>query len=516
MRSKGTLYRLFVMGFFLSLAAAGALLTRLPSPPAISAVPDVPVFDDVSAAAGLKTTDQKSFGMQWADYDNDGWLDFYVGRHGGTVANLYHNRGNGTFQNVSAASGIQVAGDRHGCVWGDITDDGLIDLFCTVSGMDHALINQGDGTFSDQGKALGFGKGSGRTANLLDLDKDGLLDVLYGDTQYVRLWRNLGNKFTSVGTFGTTGNEGPRSGSTADYDGDGVTDAFIGKYPHSDWLLLRGTGEGFVDATAAAGLNLTGAQAGTWGDYDNDGDLDLFVTYWKFFCCSQPPRLFENQGDGTFADVTSSARINQGSPARVGLWGDFNNDGWLDLFVVNGVRNDDGYNRPDQLYLNTGNKRFTEVGALAGIQGPSQGSGDSAAWADYDRDGDLDILVGNGSGELGCKPSRVPNCLGPDKLYQNRGTSGYSSQLRLVANADAFGYGTKVWVTTPQGIQYREMTDGMVGKSQLPQVLHFGLGTSDEIDLLRIRWPDGVEETYSNVPANTSPLVVQQGVGIVP
>jgi hypothetical protein len=502
--------RWLVSSLFIAIALAIALLPTSSS----AAVPEIPVFDDVSATARLKTTDEKSFGLQWADYNNDGWMDFYVGRHGGNGAELWRNRGNGTFQNVSAASGIKVSGDRHACDWGDLNGDGWIDLFCTVAGSDHVLINQSNGTFENQASQLGFGGGSGRTVSLLDYDGDGRLDVLYGDTQFVRLWRNLGSSFTVVSTFGRTGNEGPRSHSTADYDQDGNPDAFIGKFPRTDWALLRGTGSGFTDATTAAGLNLAGTQAATWGDYDNDGDLDMFIAGWLRFCCRKPFRLMQNQGDGTFVDVTSTADLFQ-APARVGLWGDFNNDGWLDLFLVNGMKNSDGINVADTLYLNKGNGTFFKAGGT-NLEGPSQGSGDSAAWADYDHDGFLDILVGNGSGELSCKPGYTPYCIGPDKLYRNRGNANTSFQARLIADDDPFGYGTRVWATTSMGTQFREMNDQLVGKSQNAQVIHFGLGANAQIGTLRVVWPDGDEDIFSNVPANTVPVTIKQGVGILP
>lgn len=500
--------------------AANQLLEPVHSPSPAPAQADrcipLPGFDDVSVAAGLRNIDQKSFGMQWADYDNDGWLDLYVGRHGGGIANLYHNSRNGTFTNVSRTADVQTSGDRHGCVWGDLTRDGWIDLFCTVSGTDHVLINRGNGTFRNEGTTWGANRGGGRTANLLDYNKDGRIDVLYGDTQRVRLWRNTGSALSLVTTYGNTGNQGPRSGSTADYNGDGYVDAFISKWPEPTWQVLRGTSTGFTDATAGIGVPMdSGSQSATWADYDNDGDLDVFVANWQYFCCSYDASLLENLGNGTFRNVTLASGIAR-STARMGLWGDFNNDGWQDLLVVNGMTNDDGFNRPDQLYLNTGEKTFVDASGPSGLRGPTVGSGDSAAWADFNRDGYLDIVVGNGSGQLQCEAWTVPYCIGQDKLYRNRGGTNRSLQLRLAATSNPFGLGAKVWVTTPAGTQYRELTDGMVGKSQLPQMLHFGLGTYTSAAEVRIRWPNGVEERLYNVPAGALPVKILQGTGFVP
>ncbi len=154
LRNRRTGFLVVVM-----LSIVGVTFGFVLRPTASLGAPTIPVFDDVSAAAGLRTQNQISFGLQWADYDNDGFPDFYVGRHGGCDADLFRSNGDGTFSDVSASSGVRVCNaDRHNCVWGDLNRDLLIDLFCAVNETDHALINQGDGTFVDQGGSLGFGE----------------------------------------------------------------------------------------------------------------------------------------------------------------------------------------------------------------------------------------------------------------------------------------------------------------------------------------------------------------------
>jgi len=236
--------------------------------------------------------------------------------------------------------------------------------------------------------------------------------------------------------------------------------------------------------------------------------VDLFVEGWIESDVVVPSSLYRNRGDGTFEDVTAAVGIQQ-SPARMAACGDYNNDGWQDLLVVNGMTVEAAANVPDQLYMNNGDGTFTEAAALAGVQGPSEGSGDGAAWADFNRDGFLDLAVANGSGWATCKFTVVPPCFGPAKLYRNTSNGNHWLQVRLHADADFFGYGSEVWATTGTLTQYRQMTDGAAGHSQNEQMVHFGLGSSTVVDTLVVRWPDGSEEVLTNVPADQELVLTQ-------
>ena len=195
--------------------------------------------------------------------------------------------------------------------------------------------------------------------------------------------------------------------------------------------------------------------------------------------------------------------------AAAAVWGDFDNDGWLDLFVVQEYSPSDGLNLPNLLYMNNGDGTFTETAAAAGVSGPSNGSGDSASVADYDNDGFLDIAVTHAalqtdepggpqymplSGE-GFPPGRIkqyafaPN---PISLYRNNRNENHWLELRLEGSApNTFACGAKVWLTAAGARQFRELTDGVVQYGQSDRLIHFGIGPAARIDEVEIRWPNG-------------------------
>jgi hypothetical protein len=222
-------------------------------------------------------------------------------------------------------------------------------------------------------------------------------------------------------------------------------------------------------------------------------------------------RLYRNLGPGgggqvTFQDVTSAAGLAQ-AQTHMGVCGDFNNDGWQDIFVVTAVGLNDSSNPPDKLYLNKGNGTFTEAGGPAGVAGNGVGSGDGAAWADYNRDGFLDLLVGNGGGIVNC--DSTPSCPGPPKLYRNTPNGNHWLDIRLRPTGNPNGYGSKITLTAGGLTQYRQMTDGVAGMSQNYQVAHFGLKNSTAVTSVVIRWPNGAQTTLNNVPADQLLVVTQ-------
>jgi streptogramin lyase len=495
---------------------------------------EVPVFQDASTgSSGIPSANRPSWGVQWADFNSDGLPDLYYGRHQGFKASLYRTEANGKWTDVGDASGITADQDRHGCVWADFDADQDIDLYCTGDVqpnkpnqviLPRLFSNDGDGTFTDIAPQMGFGTltKNGRSATALDYNNDGLLDIFQVSQEIKsRLFRNSGgwpagafqNRSGSAGITGT-GDEMSRTVSSADYDEDGNWDLLdLGKKIPSlvgqQVFLFHNNGdETFTDRAVSSGLVLNAGNAGTWGDYDNDGDVDLFVGGWIEPDVIAPLALMRNNGDGTFTNVTVAAGIAQ-APARMGVWGDFNNDGWLDLFVVNGMTAAAGQNVADQLYLNEGDGTFTEDAATAGLVGPTAGGGDAAAWADYNRDGSLDLAVANGSGWAQCTFTTVPSCVGPAKIYENTPNDNNWLEVRVQSTRDFYGYGSKVWATAGSQTQYRQVTDQEAGNAQNEQIVHFGLGSETRVQTLTFRWPDGTESTLNNVPANQLLTVVQ-------
>jgi hypothetical protein len=507
-----------------------------PTPPPIDT--SYPVFVETSVSAKLPQTSTNSWGVVWMDYDNDGWVDFYYGRHQGKKASLYHNLGNGTFQDVGVPSGLQSQQDRHGCTAADFNRDTRIDLICTgdvEAGQRNRVwrprlwLNNGNGTFMDVAESYGLVPQNdlerGRSATWIDYDHDGDLDLVHAGN-YVRnlLFRSNypAQTFTNIPSpaSGLAGfaNKLTRTVSSVDYDNDGCWDIFEGakrlpRMTTQQVFLYHGNKTNgqcngtFTDVAVQAGIIVDSAHSGAWGDYDNDGCMDLFVGGWIEPDVLEPQKLYHNLCNGSFQDVTSSAGIfapNTPSPsdpdaARMGVWGDYNNDGLTDLFVVNGQDAAAAVNVPDQLYMNDGDGTFTEVAALSGIQGPSTGSGDGAAWADYNRDGFLDIAVGNGAGWAPCVFGSTPPCQGPLKLYRNTPNGNHWLTLHLHATKDYYGVGSSVTLSSGSTTQRRQVTDGAAGSSQNQQVVHFGLGAAQHVDSLLVKWPDGSQTVLSNL-----------------
>jgi hypothetical protein len=428
--------------------------------------------------------------------------------------------------------------DRHGCTWADYDGDGFIDLMCTGGFPGPRTIvlyrnNNGNGTFTDRAIEAGLTQTdipstlAGRAITWADFDEDGWLDFFHnGEFKQNVLARNLGN-----GTFADIAvqplknfaNTMMESNSSADYDNDDHWDVFncSVRQPRDDVqrsYLYRNLGNNAWQSRAlAAGIVVDSCHSASWGDYDNDGFMDLFIggriTPYQFE--TQIPetiigsRLYRNNGNGTFQDVTLTAGILP-TQAHQGIFGDFNNDGWQDLYVVNAV----GLNDPPQphkLYVNNKNGTFSEVSIVAGVADNGGGSGDGAAWADYNRDGFLDILVGNGGGTVNC--DSTPNCKGPPRLFRNTPNGNHWLQIHLRATGNPFGYGSKVQLTAGGLTQYRQLTDGVAGMSQNYQMVQFGLGSATAASSVVIRWPDGTQTTLNNVQADQE-LLVTQGGGI--
>ena len=324
----------------------------------------------------------ESWGCAWGDYNNDGWLDLFVANQGNF---LYRNNGNGSFTKITAGDIVSAGGDFRGAGWGDYNHDGFLDLFVANSGGQNNLLyrNNGDGTFRKIiGGAIATDGGNSRGGAWGDYDNDGLLDLFVANDGNNFLYHNNDNRtFTKI-TAGDMVNDGRNSFSAGwgDYDNDGRLDLFVTNWGQNNFLY-RNLGNGTLITTDAI-VNGGGDSAGAgWGDYDNDGDLDLFVANY-----GQNNLLYQNNGNGTFTGITGSAIVNDGGNSYGSSWGDYDNDGDPDLFVAN-------YGQNNFLYRNNGDGTFTRItgGAIVNDGGNSTG----CAWGDYDNDGDLDLFVAN-------------------------------------------------------------------------------------------------------------------------
>ena len=442
--------------------------------------PRAPLFADISSASGTDDAGNGQ-GVSWADYDRDGDLDLYVANHSNQPDKLYRNDGGGHFADVSAASGIADAASTISPVWGDQDNDGDLDLYVTNAGGPNLFYrNNGNGTFTDVSAGSGLDDpGQGRGAAWGDYDNDGRLDLYLVNVGANRLFHNEGGGVFSDATSGPLGD--PSSGQGAawgDYDSDGDLDLYVANWSHQADKLFRNDGDGaFSDISNAAGVADTSSSlCGAWGDYDNDGDLDLYVVN------EGPNRLFRNDGALPFVDVANLTRTTGGGLGRSASWGDYDNDGDLDLYVSN-------FSGPNQLLRQDACGSFTDVTAMSGTAGTTASRG--TALGDFDGDGDLDLYVAR---------------FGPNKLY--RGDSGAPSyhhwlHIDLVGStSNRDGIGARIRVVADGHTQMREVSGGSGLYSQESLTAEFGLGTATTADLIEVRWPSGVVQSAPNVAAD--------------
>jgi len=353
---------------------------------------------------GPVVTDGGSSGHgAWADYDGDGYLDLFVsnGTFGGAREKnfLYRNNGDGTFAKLTTGVVVTEAVDCVGGAWGDYDNDGYPDLFVPNKVLRNDLLyrNNGDGSFTKitNRPPVIDGQFASGGACWADYDNDGYLDlyvpVFNASPPVNRLYRNNGDgTFSRVTNNPAVRESGNWSGAAwADYDNDGLIDLFVSRNDGNN-ALYHNTGHGSLTRiTAGSIVNDGGPSVGcAWADYDNDGFFDLFVVN-----SGQQNFLYHNNGGGSFTRITNGivARELGGS---ICAWGDYDNDGFIDLFVANqGLKN--------ALYHNNGDGTFTRI--TGGSPANDSGSSFGCSWADYDNDGFLDLFVANGWDGLGAQ-----------------------------------------------------------------------------------------------------------------
>lgn len=471
---------------------------------------DLPAFTDMTTAAGMQTQGYTFSNPIWGDFDGDGNLDLFADNHFNTTPFLYKNNGDGTFTDIFATSGISGPGDRHGSAWADYDNDGDLDLSITIGAAGGStlgmkkdqLFQYVGGQFINRGEDAGVINtwGRGRSMAWADYDNDGYLDLLDGNLKSdMVLYRNNGDgTFTDVTALAGLGELRYVECVFADYDNDGLADIICtstlrGNPPRD--TIFRNNGDGtFVEATAETGLlPLNHGRGIAMADYDNDGDLDLFIPRGTDIGYKQT--LYRNNGDGTFTDVSDQSGLGVVSNNRAAVWGDFDNDGYLDLYVVNSGSDPEGKG-PNYLYRNNHDGTFSDVALETGVQSLVISRGRGAAWGDYDNDGFLDLFVTNGE-------DNTDFIRGPQFLLHNGGNENNWLKVKLVGTvSNRQGLGAKVTVQTGRVKQYREMNgaDGhFYGQGSTP--LHFGLGAARRIQGITVQWPSGLIQSVRRVAA---------------
>ena len=482
------------------------------------------------------------------DYDSDGDLDVFIVQ-GGVLepgnkpertlfpwkgsepprGQLFRNdldNGKLRFTDVTEKSRIRATGYGMGVAAGDINNDGKPDLYITNLGSNQMYLNKGDGTFDDVTKSSATDDPRWSTsASFVDYDRDGWLDLMvvnYADFTTTnspncyaptsardyctpRVFRTPGNRLfhnRRDGTFedvtvtaGVDKEFGHGLGVvSADFNDDGWSDIYVANDGDPNQLWINQKDGTFKNEALLAGaaVNRDGkTEAGMGvdaGDFDGNGTDDIFITHLM----EETHTLFTNLGDAVFEDRTRETGLVMPGRRFTGfgtLFFDYDNDGWLDLLVVNGavqllpelMRKQDPFplGQPNQLFRNTGNGRFVEVVEQAGANFQILEVGRGAAFGDIDNDGDTDVLVTNNNG-----PARL--------LLNQLGNRNHWLGLRLVTknSRDALGAQVDVVVKKNQDLRRRVRTDGSYLSANDPRVL-VGLGNVTQVEALRVRWPDG-------------------------
>jgi tetratricopeptide (TPR) repeat protein len=451
-----------------------------------------PVFTDVTAAVGLEG--RRESRIAWGDYDGDGYDDLLLSGR----ALFRNNRGAG-FLDVTEAVGVGGTG-ANGGVWADIDNDGDLDFYATSGATegdrtDRLWVNRGDGTFEDRTEAAGGMTDLFTTEGAAwgDIDNDGYVDLYLASYERPRTetFEDYGVGYPDLlyhnrrdGTFveiaQAAGIVPPfgkdlsgRGVNWGDYDNDGDLDIYVSNYRLQENFLWRNDGGSFVNVAPELGVsgNETDGWWGhtigsEWGDYDNDGDLDLFcaqLAHPRYIEVSDKSMLYRNdlEKTGVFVDRRAEARIKYAETHSDPSWGDVDADGDLDLFITSIYPDCASF-----LYRNRGAGVFEDITWLAGVRTMN---GWGAAMSDYDNDGDLDLAVASGDGF---------------RLFRNEGLGAHEEEavhdwleVRTVGTvSNAAGIGARIIVRSGSLRQIREVEGGKGTTSQHSMVAFFGLG----------------------------------------
>lgn len=455
-------------------------------------------FVDRSSQSGINNVGFNR-GVSIVDYDQDGWEDIYFTRLSGSNM-LYRNNGDDTYTNLSEAANLAYDEASMSAAWGDLDNDGWPDLVLGNRDVPSKIYhNNGDGTFTDQSEILGFAITAKVQAVLLaDIDNDGWLDIYLAnfDTENA-LYINQGyGQFKEVNQErGALDNKKAMGSLFFDYDNDGDQDLYLTHDANQANILYQNDGAGyFTDVSASAGVNFAGQGMGVdAGDYNNDGYLDLYITnlYENV--------LFLNERNGTFSDQSAAAGVTDRGMGWGTTWIDYDNDGWQDLYVCNETLFPvNGSNYDNVMYRNERDGSFTIVSANSLLASPLSGYGTVAA--DLDKNGQVDIVIANSGLSDG------------NQLLQNQAQNDHHwVVLRLEGRqSNRSAIGARVTIKAGELELCDQVIAGNSFASQNSLQLHFGLGNQTQIEAIDIYWPSGQKEHFEQLEVDRYYQIIEQ------
>ena len=525
-------------------------------------------FTDATTTAGIKFVHNSGragkkmlpetlgSGVAFFDANQDGWSDLLLinsrdwkpratrkSLHG-----LYRNNKNGTFTNVTAASGLDVEMYGMGVAVGDYDNDGRDDVYITALEGDRLFRNEGNFKFRDVTKASGISNASfGTSAAWLDYDKDGLIDLFVANyvqwTQEGDLWCSLdgstksyctpesykgtssklyrnvgGGRFEDVSRKAGVADPTSKSLGIAvlDYDSDSWPDIFVANDTQPNKLYRNNHKGSFTEEAVASGVAYSedGVARGAMGvdaaDYDRSGRPHLLVGNFS----NQMLALYHNEGTKLFVDEAPTSTVGRTSLLYLAFgvfFFDYDLDGHLDIFAANGhIEEEIGrvqpkvkYREPPLMFRNVGSGKYDYVGGALGAAFNEPMVARGAAYADYDRDGDLDIVITNNHG--------------PARLLRNEGGSrnNWVCIKAVGTKSNRSALGAIVRVQSASGRQWSTVRSGSSYCSQSDLAQTFGLGKDRQVQAIEIEWPSGAKDRVTNVPANQF-LTIVEGKGVQP
>ncbi len=445
-------------------------------------------FQNVTGSMGISGQTGLGHAVGWGDIDNDGDPDLGFSNQEGDKFWFYLNEGD-HFTNITNSAGLGgLSGNK--IIIAEVTGDEYNDLILrTRNSTQYLFESNGDGTFNNITSNAGIASAS--VYNIADFNNDGLLDLLSVANSSFSILYNNGDA-----TFQTAQTISPYVSfygvAVLDYDRDGYMDIYHITYGSSPNILLHNNGDGtFSNTTYEAGLGYSGEAHGIdVDDFNNDGWVDVYLGSYSNLGC----KLFQNNGNGTFTDVSNTTGTTGHNDTRTVAFVDYNNDGWLDIFSSH----HDFYVYSNTMLRNNGDNTFTEVAGSIGLSGQFIGDYFGQGWADYNLDGAIDLFAAGHIDKY--------------RLFKNNNCPGSFINIHLIgveSNPNGIGSRIEVWLSGQKISRYVLPNGGFHDNSNLD--INIGLNGAYSVDSILVYWPSGINQKLWTTNANQFVTIVENG-----